>query len=39
MGMLLTNSVLMLNWIAWNRTDYLHKNGIGIKLPTNVDMP
>ena len=25
------NSVLMLNWIVWNRTDYLYKNGIGIK--------
>ena len=21
----------MLNWIVWNRTDYLHKNGFGIK--------
>ena len=23
--------VLMLNWIVWNRTDYLYKNGFGIK--------
>ena len=22
-----------------NRTDYLHKNGFGIKQPTKVDMP
>ena len=22
---------LMLNWIVWNRTDDLHKNGFGIK--------
>ena len=29
----------MLNWIVWNRTDYLNKNGFGIKLPTKVDMP
>ena len=29
----------MLNWIAWNRTDYLYKNGFGIEQPTNVDMP
>ena len=25
------NSVLMLNWIVLNRTDYLHKNGFGVK--------
>ena len=24
----------MLKWIVWNRTDYLHKNRFGIKLPT-----
>ena len=24
-------TVLMLNEIVWNRTDYLHKNGFGIK--------
>ena len=24
------NCVLMPNWIVWNRTDYLHKNGFGI---------
>ena len=29
----------MLNWIVWNRTDYLHKNGVGIKYPMKVDMP
>ena len=29
----------MLNWIVWNRTDYLYKNGLDIKLPTKVDMP
>ena len=28
----------MLNWIVWNRTDYLHKNGFGVKQPTKVDM-
>ena len=25
------NGVLMLNWIVWNRTDYLYKNGFGMK--------
>ena len=25
----------MLNWIVWNRTDYLIQNGFGIKQPTN----
>ena len=25
------NCVRMLNWIIWNRTDYLHKNGFGFK--------
>ena len=25
------NCVLMLNWIVLNRTDYLHKNGFGVK--------
>ena len=29
----------MLNRIVLNRTDYLHKNGFGIKEPTKVDMP
>ena len=24
-------TVLMLNWIAWNRTIYMYKNGFGIK--------
>ena len=23
----------------WNRTDYIHKNGFGVKYPTKVDMP
>ena len=26
----------MLNWIVCNRTDYLHKNGLGVKWPTKV---
>ena len=25
------NCVLMLNWIVWNRADYLHINGFGVK--------
>ena len=25
------NSVLTKNWIVWNRTDYLYKNGYGFK--------
>ena len=25
------NCVLMLNWIVLKRTDYLHKNGFGVK--------
>ena len=29
----------MLNWIVWNRTDYLYKNGFGVQYPTKVDMP
>ena len=29
----------MLNWIVLNRTDYLHKDGFGVKYPTKVDMP
>ena len=32
-------TVLMLNWIVWNRTDYLYQNGFGLKQPTKVDMP
>ena len=24
-------TVVTLNWIVWNRTDYLYKNGSGIK--------
>ena len=28
----------MLNWIVLNRTDYLHKNGFGVKQPPKVDM-
>ena len=27
------NCVLMLNWIVFNRTDYLHKDGSGVKKP------
>ena len=26
------NCVLMLNWTVFNRTDYLHKNGFGVKI-------
>ena len=29
----------MLNWIVWNSTVYLYKNGFGIKKPKKVDMP
>ena len=29
----------MLNWMVWNGIDYLHKNGLGVKWPTKVDMP
>ena len=29
----------MPNRIVLNRTDYLHKNGFGVKLPTKVDIP
>ena len=29
----------MLNWIVLKRTDYLHKNGFGVKQPSKVDMP
>ena len=29
----------MLNWTVFNRTDYLHKNGFGVKQLTKVDMP
>ena len=29
----------MLNWIVWNRTDYLNKKGFGVKKPTKFDMP
>ena len=29
----------MLNLSVFYRTDYLHKNGFGVKLPTKVDMP
>ena len=32
-------TIFTLNWIVWNRTDYLCKDGFGIKKPTNVDMP
>ena len=28
----------MLNWTVFNRTDYLLKNGFGVKLPTKVYM-
>ena len=29
----------MLNCIVLNITDYLHKNGFGVKWPTRVDKP
>ena len=29
----------MPKWITWNRTDYLYKNGFGVKYATVVDMP
>ena len=29
----------MLKCIDWNRTDYLYKNGLGIKYPAKVEMP
>ena len=28
----------MLNWIVWNKTVFLYKNGFDAKQPTNVDM-
>ena len=33
------NCILILNWIVLDRKDYSYKDGFGIKLPTNVDMP
>ena len=30
MSQIKLNSVLMLNWIVWNRTVYMYKNGFGI---------
>ena len=30
------NCVLILNWIGWNRSDYLYKNESGIKYATKV---
>ena len=32
-------TILTLNWIVWNRTVYLYKNGFSIKKPTKADMP
>ena len=31
MGQTELNGVLMLNWIVWNRTAYMNKNGFGIR--------
>ena len=31
MGQIELKSLLMLNWIVWNRTVYKYKNGFGIK--------
>ena len=28
----------MLNWIVWNRTNYLNKDGFGVNYLTKVDM-
>ena len=33
MGQIELNWVLMLNWIVWNRTVYMYKNGFGINNP------
>ena len=38
MGQIELYCVLRLNWIDWNRTVYMYKNGFGIKIPM-VDMP
>ena len=35
MGQIKLNYVLMINWIVWNRTVYMYKNGFGIKLTYN----
>ena len=29
----------MLNWIVWNGTVYMYKNGFGIRYTKMVDMP
>ena len=29
----------MINWIVWNRTVYMYKNGFGVRWPTMIDMP
>ena len=31
-------TILIQNWIVWNRTTFRYKNGFGIKKPTNVNM-
>ena len=31
MGQIEVNCVLMLNWIVWNRTVYMYKNGFSVK--------
>ena len=33
------NCVVMLNWMVWNRTVYLHQHWFSIKYPAKVDMP
>ena len=30
MGQIELNCVLILNWVVWNRTVYMYKNGLGI---------
>ena len=31
MGKIEQNSIFRLNWVVWNRTFYMYKNGFGIK--------
>ena len=38
MGQIVLNCVLLLNWIVWNRTVYIYKNGFGIEWLIMVDM-
>ena len=38
-GQIELNCVFLQNWIVWNRTVYMYKNGFGIKWPIVVDVP